>query len=210
LRRIFEEYRDWAFLFTYLAVILIILPFSEYPLRSFAKIIPFPSRVVSLLIYGIMIITVMALVIYVIFAKKKFKLLRLSVLASILFMGLHSLGGITDPYDKLHIVEYSILSFCLFRVLRFYNPTTALYLWCVVFVAIAGFTDEFIQGFFPGRQSGLQDIKVDICAGILSQLTIALVIFPRLERWRIKIAFLKKGLYKRERWSEKYNKNRCF
>jgi VanZ family protein len=204
LRRIFFISIDWFFLLAYLAVIFAILPFSVYIVQNITERSPSSSFPVTLSVYAAIGIIGIALAIYVIATNKRYKIPRLLALTVILFIGLNGLAGIEDSQDKLHIIVYGILAFLLFRVLRFYNHTTALYLWCAIFVGIAGCADEYVQRFIPGRGFSLLDIKTDVFTGILSELAIMLVICPRLEKWRLKMSFYKKKLYERQKWIEDY------
>ena len=208
MRRILHISKDWLFLLAYLVAIFGILPFSGYLAQNIARRVPFFSFLITVLVYVAIGIIGIALAIYVIVTNKGFKIPRLLILAVILLIGLDGLGKIEGVYDKLHIIEYSILAFLLFRVLRFYNPSTALYLWCVIFVCIAGYVDEFVQSFIPGRGFSLQDIRIDVFASILSELSIALVICPKLEKWRLKMSFYKKKLYERQEWIKDYRMRR--
>ena len=208
MRRIFYISRDWLFLLAYLVAIFGILPFSGHIAQNIAKRVPFFSFFITVLVYVTIGIIGIALAIYVIVTNKSYKIPRLLALAVILLIGLDGLGKIEGVYDKLHIIEYGILAFFLFRVLRFYNPSTALYLWCVIFVCIAGYVDEFVQSFIPGRGFSLLDIKTDVFTGILSELAIMLVICPRLEKWRLKMSFYKKKLYERQEWIKDYRMRR--
>lgn len=208
MRRVFYISTDWIFLFAYLAAIFTVLPFTGYVLQKLIERGPYFSVIVSLLVYASIGIAAIALAGYVIISDKGYKIYRLLALALILYVGLDGLAYIETPRDKLHIIEYSILAFLLFRVLRFYNPTTALYLWCAVFVGIAGFADEFVQGFIPGRTFSLLDLKTDVCTGILSELAIMLVICPKLEKWRLKMSFYKKKIHEEEEWVKNYRTRR--
>jgi hypothetical protein len=194
----------WFFLFSYLVVIFAILPFSVYIVQNIIEGSPSTSFLVTLSVYAVIGIIGIALAIYVIATNKRHKIPRLLALTVILFIGLNGLADMDNFQDKLHIIVYGILAFLLFRVLRFYNPTTALYLWCAIFVGIAGCADEYVQRFIPGRAFSLLDIKTDVFTGILSELAIMLVICPRLERWRLKMSFYKKKLYERQKWIEDY------
>lgn len=208
MRRIFFISIDWFFLLAYLAVIFAILPFSVYIVQNITERSPSSSFPVTLSVYAAIGIIGIALAIYVIATNKRYKIPRLLALTVILFIGLNGLAGIEDSQDKLHIIVYGILAFLLFRVLRFYNHTTALYLWCAIFVGIAGCADEYVQRFIPGRGFSLLDIKTDVFTGILSELAIMLVICPRLEKWRLKMSFYKKKLYERQKWIEDYRMRR--
>ncbi|MFQ5713557.1 MAG: VanZ family protein [Candidatus Scalinduaceae bacterium] len=208
MRGIFYISIDWFFLLAYLVVIFAILPFSVYIVQNITESSPSTSFPVTLSVYAVIGIIGIALAIYVIATNKRYKIPRLLALIVILFIGLSCLADMEDFQDKLHIIVYGILAFLLFRVLRFYNPTTALYLWCAIFVGIAGCADEYVQRFIPERDFSLLDIKTDVFTGILSELAIMLVICPRLEKWRLKMSFYKKKLHDRQKWIEDYRMRR--
>lgn len=206
MRRIFRVYRDWIFLALYLVTILFLLPLSDSFFRNISNLLHWFPIFGETLIKAVLVAGVISIGFYVLAANKKPKLIRLIVLSSLICAGAYLLKNIEGPIDKLHIIEYSALSFLLFRVLRFYNPTTALYLWCMLFIVVSSVCDETIQQFLPGRTFDLRDIRNNIFAGVLSLLAIAFVINPRLERWRVRLSILKKKIEEREEWIEQYLK----
>lgn len=208
MNRNLRIFRDWSLLSAYLLTIFITFPLVEHLVRqSVQKSVAFSEAVSASVIFYIASVAV-SLALYVILADKRFRILRLIALGAIVAAGLYGQDSLKMPYDKLHIVQYSVLAFLLFRVLRFYNHTTALYLWCVIFIGIAGCADELMQYFIPGRSSSLKDLRIDIYASALTVLSIFLVICPRLERWRLKMDFFVRELHMRERWLSDYKKRR--
>lgn len=206
MRRIFRVYRDWVFLALYLVTILFILPFSDSFFRNISNLLHWFPVFGETLIKTVLVAGVISIGFYVLAANKKPKLIRLIVLSSLICAGAYLLKNIEGLIDKLHIIEYSALSFLLFRTLRFYNPTTALYLWCMLFILTSSVCDETIQQFLPGRTFDLRDIRNNIFAGVLSLSAIAFVINPRLERWRVRLSILKKKIEEREEWIDQYLK----
>ena len=142
MKVVFSISNDWLFLFIYLTAILAILPFSGPVAQYIAETNPFFASLVSIAVSLAAGLIGVGLAAYVIVTDKRFKLARLLALAVILVAGMKGLGEFYNPHEKLHIIEYSILAFFLFKALRFRNPTQALYLWCVIFIAIAAFADE--------------------------------------------------------------------
>ena len=200
--------RDWLFLCMYLSCIFIFLPFSEYVTRAVLNGWPQFSFAVmfSTCLYVCLIGIILAA--YTVIVDKRFKLLRLLALTVIISAGLYSLAKIGNPRDKLHIIEYSLLTFLLFRVLRFYNFTSALYMWCIIFIGVAGFADESVQAFIPGRVSGIKDWMMDIGTGIFSLLLVAIVICPKLEEWRVRLDAAVSNESKKQRWAYEYKRKR--
>ena len=81
-------------------------------------------------------------------------------------------------------------------------------MWCVIFVAVAGLSDELVQGLIPGRCVDIKDWMTDMGTCILTILLIALVICPKLEKWRIKLESLKSKHYEKQRWAYEYKHKR--
>lgn len=63
--------------------------------------------------------------------------------------------------DKLlHIAQYFLLSFLLFRLFKFYDVSKA-YLYAILIAIAYGITDEFHQIFVLGRVFSLYDVIAD-------------------------------------------------
>lgn len=93
---------------------------------------------------------------------------------SLLYMGViylvsaqpGSAVGLPSPWDKLaHLVEYALLGFLLGRATE--RPG-----WAWALAALYGASDEFHQGFVPGREVSLWDWLADAAgAGLGSWLS---------------------------------------
>lgn len=208
VRRQDRHTRDWLFLLAYLSCVFFFLPFSEYFTRVLLNRWPeFSYAVMISTCLYICFVGFMAASITVA-GNKPLKLYRLLALAVILSIAFYGLAKIGNPRDKLHIIEYSLLAFLLFRVLRFYNFTFALYLWCAVFIGIAGLSDELVQIFIPGRHCDIKDWMTDMTTCALSMMIIAFVLCPKLEKWRLRLESAKSKHYEKQRWAYEYKRNR--
>lgn len=83
-----------------------------------------------------------------------------------------------SPAEAIHFVEYSALSFLLFRAFQHHLRDRMIYVAAVLSVAIMAFVDEFIQWMVPGRYWDYRDIRLNLMAGLIMQLFIGLVIRP--------------------------------
>jgi VanZ family protein len=72
------------------------------------------------------------------------------------------------PEEAIHLIEYGLLSYFLFRALSHKIRDWTVYLSAVSIASFVGITDEFIQWITPGRYWGLKDIEINaIGSGIL-------------------------------------------
>jgi len=83
------------------------------------------------------------------------------------------------PEERIHLVEYGLLSFFVYRALRFdFSGFTLFVLTCVI-VSGFGFLDEVIQGL-PNRYFGWRDVLLNATGGLMGVGLIAFV-FSRQE-----------------------------
>ena len=92
----------------------------------------------------------------------------------------------TLPIDKVaHFIEYAVLAFLLVGVGRRVAPdrraTPAIVVAAIALSVAYGITDEWHQGFVPGRDPSLTDLAADAVGAIAGAL-IALVVFHDPER----------------------------
>lgn len=92
-------------------------------------------------------------------------------------------------FKTLHLIEYGILYFLIFRAMKLSYPKKKLLLWSlwafIILIAYAS-TDEFHQLFVPTREGAIRDVIIDTVGGGLSWtiLTKLLPKLPRkLQRW---------------------------
>jgi len=76
---------------------------------------------------------------------------------------------------KMHFIEYGLLTFLLYDVLRGRISGRALYPATLLIVALLGSIDEGIQYFVPGRSFDLADLLSNVYAGLLMLVMIFIV-----------------------------------
>lgn len=82
------------------------------------------------------------------------------------------------PAERLHLVEYGLLAFLLYRALRLYFPSGKAYIIGFLIASGFGFIDELIQGILPNRVYETRDAMTNILAAGLGLLALRLVINP--------------------------------
>jgi hypothetical protein len=79
------------------------------------------------------------------------------------------------PEERIHLVEYGLLSFLVYGALRFdFSGFTLFVLTCVI-VSGFGFLDEVIQGILPNRYFGWRDVLLNAAGGLMGVGLIAFV-----------------------------------
>lgn len=94
---------------------------------------------------------------------------------------IYGLGKIHRPAEKIHFLEYGLLSYFVFRALRNDIKNRSIYLWTALIVFLLGFLDEGIQWFLPNRYYDIRDVIVNGAAGLLGLGVICFVIKARID-----------------------------
>lgn len=71
------------------------------------------------------------------------------------------------PEERIHLVEYGLLSFLVHRALRFDLSGFALFTLTFLMVSGFGFFDEVIQGILPNRYFGWRDVLLNATGGLM-------------------------------------------
>ena len=83
------------------------------------------------------------------------------------------------PEEAMHLLEYSLLSFFVFRALSHRICDWTIYLSTLLFTLFFGITDEFIQWMVPERYWALNDVGINFLAGAIFVLALWKGIAPR-------------------------------
>jgi VanZ family protein len=87
------------------------------------------------------------------------------------------------PAEKLHLLEYGVLSYFMGKLFHL-NTTTQRdirYLQALCVISLIGALDEGIQYYLPNRVFDLKDIFLNSLAGFLGLTCLRLVIYPSAE-----------------------------
>ncbi|MDA0747437.1 MAG: VanZ family protein [bacterium] len=79
-----------------------------------------------------------------------------------------------SPAERLHLAEYGLLSFLVFRALRIDMPKGAAYLWGVLIAACVGGVDEGIQWVLPSRVFEWKDVGLNLLSSALGMAMVAI------------------------------------
>lgn len=83
------------------------------------------------------------------------------------------------PVKRIHFLEFSFLSFLIFRALRPFTAPPRIYNWITLGVLVVGLGDEGIALFFPRRFAAVTDVIWDTTAGVLGALILKFVLLKR-------------------------------
>lgn len=169
--------KDWAVVLLYTLFIYATLPIMpriwNY-LKKHIGVFVLYSPYISLAIIGF------SLILYIIFYHRK----DISVylwFGIIAYLYIYGLGQLELAVEKIHFVEYGILSCLVFKALRNDIKNKLIYLWASVIVFGIGFLDEGIQYILPSRVYDTHDVIVNGAAGVLGQMVIAFILRPSLK-----------------------------
>jgi len=84
------------------------------------------------------------------------------------------------PAERLHLVEYGLLAYLLYRALRLDLSSRRAYLLGFAIAAGFGFLDEVIQYILPNRVFETRDVMTNVLAAGLGLLVVRLLIKPDL------------------------------
>ena len=82
------------------------------------------------------------------------------------------------PAERLHLVEYGLLAYLLYRALRLYLPSGKAYIFGFLIASGFGFLDELIQYILPNRVFETRDVMTNVLAAGLGLLALRIIINP--------------------------------
>ena len=83
-----------------------------------------------------------------------------------------------SPEEAIHIIEYGLLSFFVFRALSFRIKDWTIYITAAFIVMLLGTTDEFLQWMMPSRYWSYKDVGINFLSGVIFLLAIGKGIKP--------------------------------
>lgn len=140
------------------------------------------------------------LLLYIVFIKKKRNFSNYIWYLIVLTVLYVAYMGIDNPYEKMHLFEYFLLSLFAFRLFHHYIFSYKLYFINAIFTIAIALLDEGSQLFTVHRTFSFADLGADFTAAVLGQLSIALIIAPKLQVWRLRIKSKYKHYYAQEKW----------
>jgi VanZ family protein len=102
---------------------------------------------------------------------------RILILAVFSLICLYCMVYLTPlTIERVHFLEYGFLTFLCYSALKKEHTGFRTYGFALVAVAVIGFTDEVLQGVLPIRYYDNRDFMLNVVAGVLT--LVALALFP--------------------------------
>ena len=132
-------------------------------------------------IYLIGLLSVLLLLWHMIFVKKDRSFNSYFRFALFVWGYLAIFNMAVYPAEKMHVIEYTILSILIYNALKIdINPYAfRLYLYGAFIAFLVGGGDEFIQGVLPNRVYDARDIVINIASSALGFLIIRFNVLKR-------------------------------
>jgi len=169
-----ERFKRWLLVALWTAFIYSIIPIGRPLANYFEKATQFEF------LLNLGYIAIVFSLIVILFWKRGFKRL----FTYFVFIGsllLFSLLMFTTrfPVEKIHLVEYCLLSIFIFRAV--YIDFRNLFAWLITIVAVSfiGWGEEFIQYFVPNRVYDIFDIALNTTGGFFGLIFTSLVLLDR-------------------------------
>lgn len=83
----------------------------------------------------------------------------------------------TYPAERLHLIEYGLVGWTLFRALRLDLSNGRAYVAAVLLTVLVGIGDESIQWVLPQRFFELKDVGLNTISGVLGLLTVRFALY---------------------------------
>lgn len=169
-----KKIKDWGILFFYTLFLYISLPFMPGLWGRFTQKVGNFADYFAAFILGLIGLFI---IFYLISRQKDIhNFVWLAILAFAYAVALRSLKL---PVERVHFVEYGLLSVFVFRALRHDIKNKSVYFCSGVIVFCLGFLDEGIQYLLPNRVYNTRDVVVNGVAGILALFLIRLCLRPQ-------------------------------
>ena len=83
------------------------------------------------------------------------------------------------PVKRIHFMEYSFLSYLVYRALRPHSAPPRIYLWCVLAAMLVGIGEEALSVPLERRFGAASDVIWDTSGGLLGALVLKYVLLKR-------------------------------
>lgn len=91
------------------------------------------------------------------------------------------LGG-HNPEEAVHLLEYGLLAYFVFRALSHRIRDWTVYVTGVMFVVLTGIADEFVQWLLPDRVWDYKDVGINALAGAVFMIAVSRGVRPEMIR----------------------------
>lgn len=166
----------WIIVLLYIVLIFATIPYVPKVWNSLTKPLVKSTSVLLNIGYGFL---GFCFVLYSYFKLKKRSLAFYIALSLISLCYAYLLKNLSVTIEKVHLLEYGVLSFLVYRAIKPNIKEILTYSIILGVVFLVGWTDELIQRITPGRIYEFTDILLNWKAGILGMLLI--FIFKRYD-----------------------------
>lgn len=171
-----EKIRDWTIVFSYTLLIYISLPVMPGLWAKFARYAGDFTNYIA----GIVLAALGLYIVFYLISRRK-GLCAFIWLGILAFFYTWGLSRLELPIERIHFIEYGLLSLFVFRALRHNINGKSIYLWSGIAVFCLGFLDEGIQYALPNRVYETKDVIINGFAGVLGLFLIGLCFQPELK-----------------------------
>jgi putative Mn2+ efflux pump MntP len=172
-----ERIRDWLIVFLFTMLIYLTLPIMPQAWKGFRRLAGGYANHIAAII---LVIIGFIILIYLIRQRRGGRSICWFLVLALIYAW--ALSRLKLPVERIHFLEYGLLSVFVFRALAHDIKNRSIYLWSALIVFSLGLVDEIIQYFLPNRVYDTRDVIVNGLAGILGLLIIALCFQPDLKK----------------------------
>lgn len=166
-----QRLRAWICVSAMMSCILLSLPFTPILWRIGADNVGPRFNAVG---YVVLLLLAAGFAVYMIRHRPEFGFFRFLLLAALLFVYGYLLKyHCKFPAERLHLIEYGLLAYLLYRALWLDLPRAPAYVLGFLISSAFGFLDEVIQHILPNRVFELRDIATNVIASALGLLAVS-------------------------------------
>jgi hypothetical protein len=115
-----------------------------------------------------------------------------------------------DPYEKMRIFEYFLLSLIFFKVFHYQIEGRRVYVISAFATIAVAVIDEYLHYLIVYEPLSLPYIRAEVTISILAQISVALIFKPRFPTWKVNVNTKRELLAQQAKWLKKkkaiYNK----
>lgn len=176
----YKRFTSRPFLWSLIACYVVLIYSTLYIMRPILIFLKATLGRYLNLSVGVMFLIILSLILYHIISNRE----RYSVSQYLWFSFICCLYGfviyiLEMPEEQVHFIEYGILSALVYVALTHDIKNESIYFFSSLIISVFGAGDEVIQWILPNRVFDVRDLVMNVIAGILVQVLIAMVISKR-------------------------------
>lgn len=168
--------RAWTYVGSMMVVILITLPITPILWRAATKVFGPEFNAIG---YVVFFLAFIGFGIYMFLRRSKFDAVGLVSLIGFALVYYYLLRYHCQfPAERLHLLEYGLLAYLLYRAFRMNFPKAGAYALGFLIASGFGFLDEAIQYILPNRVFEMRDVMTNVFAAGVGLLAVAVLLRP--------------------------------